>query len=285
MNGKCEIFNYHASYKKKRMIPFIEPRILQANAQLVFLFVGAVILHWDIQPLWALSVIVTCLLTQWFFDKKILKRSPNVLSALITAFSLCLLFRADSIWIHMLAAILSIASKFLISFDKKHFFNPSNFGICFTILLTGKGWVSPSIWGQEWKWVLLILICGFAVLFFARVLHVALSFLITFGLLHAFRLLFYMQWDFDVWLHIFSSGSLFVFSFFMITDPAVLPKGRLPQILFPVLTALVAWWLQSFAFIPTGPLWALFIISFFLPLFHASETNALKLKFITLKNK
>ncbi len=267
------------------MIPNIDPRILQANAQLIFLLVGAFILHWDIQPLWALSVVTTCLLTQWFLDKKILNRTANLLSALITAFSLCLLFRADSLWIHLLASFLSIASKFLISFNKKHFFNPSNFGICFTVLLTGKGCISPSIWGQEWKWVVLILLCGFTVLFFARVLHVALSFLLTFGMLHAGRLLFYMEWDFDVWLHIFSSGSLFVFSFFMITDPAVLPKGKFSQILFASLTAALSWWLQAFAFIPTGPLWALFIISFFLPLFHASEPKTLKPKFITIKNK
>jgi Na+-translocating ferredoxin:NAD+ oxidoreductase RnfD subunit len=115
------------------------------------------------------------------------------------------------------------------------------------------------------------------------VLHVALAFLITFGILHAFRLLLYMQWDIDVWMHIFSSGSLFVFSFFMITDPAVLPAGKIPQILFASLTALVSWWLQAFAFIPTGPLWALFIISFLLPFLHASGTYPLKLNILTLK--
>jgi Na+-transporting NADH:ubiquinone oxidoreductase subunit NqrB len=262
----------------------MDARILQANAQLIFLIVGSVILHWDIQPVWAASVILTCLLTQWLFDSVLIGRKVNILSALITAFSLCLLFRADSVWTHLTAAILSISSKFILSYDKKHFFNPSNFGICFTILLTGKGWISPSIWGQEWTWVLLILTCGLTVLFFAKVLHVAMAFLITFGLLHAFRLILYMQWDADVWLHIFSSGSLFVFTFFMITDPAVLPSGKFAQTVFASLTALLSWWFQAFAFIPTGPLWALFIISFFLPIFYASGTPPLKFKLLTIKN-
>lgn len=248
----------------------MDARILQVNAQLIFLTVGTVILHWDIHLLWALSVILTCLITQWFFDTVIIRKNFNFLSALITALSLCLLFRADALWTHLTAAFLSIASKFIIRHERKHFFNPSNFGICFTILLTGKGWISPSIWGQDWKWVLLILLCGFTVLFFARVLHVALAFLITFGILHAARLLIYMNWDVDVWLHIFSSGSLFVFSFFMITDPAVIPKGKILQIFFASFTAIIAWWLQAFAFIPTGPLWALFIISFLLALLHTS---------------
>ncbi|MCX8079988.1 MAG: RnfABCDGE type electron transport complex subunit D [Bacteroidia bacterium] len=263
-----------------------DARIFQANAQMIFLLVGAGVLHWDVRPLWALAVVAVCLFTQWFFDVRITHRPFNMPSALITAFSLCLLFRADALWVHLLAGFLSIASKFIISHNHKHFFNPSNFGICFTILLTGQGWISPSIWGQEWKWVLLILLCGFTVLFFAKVLHVTLAFLFTFGLLHAARLLLYMNWDFDVWLHIFSSGSLFVFSFFMITDPAVLPKGKLLQMGFASLTALLAWYLQAFAFIPTGPLWALFIISFFLPFLHASDARLIpSVKLIMLNNK
>lgn len=256
----------YAGFKKTKM----DARILQANAQFIFLLMGTLVLHWDIRPFWAISVIGVCLLSQWLFDYLLIGRKANFLSALITGFSLCLLFRADALWIHLLAAFISIASKFILSYDKKHFFNPSNFGICFTMLLTGKGWISPSIWGQDWKWVLLILLCGFTVLFFARVLHVAMAFLITFGILHAARLLIYMNWDVDVWLHIFSSGSLFVFSFFMITDPAVIPKGKILQIFFASFTAIIAWWLQAFAFIPTGPLWALFIISFLLALLHTS---------------
>ena len=50
-------------------------------------------------------------------------------SALISGLSLCLLLRANSVWLVVLTAVVTIASKFVIRWRGKHIFNPTNFGI------------------------------------------------------------------------------------------------------------------------------------------------------------
>jgi Na+-transporting NADH:ubiquinone oxidoreductase subunit NqrB len=46
----------------------------------------------------------------------------------------------------MLAGSLAISSKFLLQVEKKHFFNPANFGIIAALILTPDAWVSPGQW-------------------------------------------------------------------------------------------------------------------------------------------
>ena len=47
----------------------------------------------------------------------------------------------------MLAAVVTIAGKFLIRVNGKHIFNPTNGGIVAMLLLTNQVWVSPGQWG------------------------------------------------------------------------------------------------------------------------------------------
>src|SRR5439155_15371413 len=72
----------------------------------------------------------------------------NPKSALISGLSLCLLLRTNSPELALLAAIVTIGSKFLFRFRGKHIFNPTNGGIVAMMLLTGQVWVSPGQWGS-----------------------------------------------------------------------------------------------------------------------------------------
>ena len=81
-------------------------------------------------------------------------------SALISALSLCLLLRTNSVALAALAAVVTIASKFAIRVRGKHLFNPTNFGIMAMILATGQVWVSPGQWGSAAFFAFLIACLG-----------------------------------------------------------------------------------------------------------------------------
>ena len=101
----------------------------------------------------------------------------------------------------MLAAFLGIASKGIFKVNKKHFFNPANFGICATIILTHRGWISPGQWGSAGYWWFLIGMLGFIVITSAHRMETAFAFLATYALLFGYRILVYQNWpsDFFSW--------------------------------------------------------------------------------------
>ena len=59
----------------------------------------------------------------------------GVLSALITCFGVSLLLRADTLWVHPLAAAIAISSKFVLRVNGKHVFNPANLGVIVALAL------------------------------------------------------------------------------------------------------------------------------------------------------
>jgi Predicted NADH:ubiquinone oxidoreductase, subunit RnfD len=67
-------------------------------------------------------------------------------------------------------------------------------------------------------------------------------------------------------LHQLESGTLLIFSFFMITDPKTTPDSRVGRLIFTLLVALAALGVQFVLFRPHGPLWALLICSPLVPL-------------------
>ena len=150
-----------------------DPRNYQILFLSLFLVLGIATRDWTLRPDLIVVVMVTCLLTQWVAvsiwpnpKEKILKllaKQQNCLethdstltnsaklaslkSALITALGLSLLLRADHYTTMLLAGSLAILSKFLFQAERKHFFNPANFGIIAALLLTNDAWVSPGQW-------------------------------------------------------------------------------------------------------------------------------------------
>jgi Na+-transporting NADH:ubiquinone oxidoreductase subunit NqrB len=121
--------------------------------------------------------------------------------------------------ISLLAAFLTVAPKYLFRIGNKHFFNPSAFGIVVTILLTGNAWLSPGQWGANAVIFFFVLTLGFIVVTRVQKLDVSLEFLITFIALLYWRQVYVLHWPMDHFLHSVSTGSLLLFSFFMISDP------------------------------------------------------------------
>lgn len=233
-----------------------------------FLIFGILSLGWELEINRYLIVIGSCVLTQ-LIGSKIIGASPNSWkSALITALGLSILLHTSSLWIASLAGVIAIASKFIIRIQGKHIFNPANFGIILSILITNQAWVSPGQWGSD---VILIYFIGAAalmVLLKVGRIDTSLAFIGTLFVLEACRSILYLGWGWDVLFHSFSNGSLLLFTFFMITDPVTTPKNKKARIIWAAGIAILAFILSQWFYVYTAPIWALFIAAPFTAIFN-----------------
>ncbi|MEE9293255.1 MAG: hypothetical protein V3U83_10035, partial [Acidobacteriota bacterium] len=159
----------------------------------------------------------------WTEQKRLPRFDPR--SPLISALSLSLLLRTESVFLAALAAVVTMSSKFLLRWRGKHIFNPTNFGIVVMVLLTGQAWVSPGNWGSG-AWFGFLLACLGGV-----VVNRAARSDVTFAFLgfHASLLLLRAWWLGDpigIPLHQLQSGALLIFAFLMISDPKTTPDSR-----------------------------------------------------------
>jgi len=235
------------------------------NFQIVFLssflLYGIWYLDWDHDIVRFAIIISTALMVQ--LVGVMLSPAPmhSLKSALITGLGMSLLFQANSYITLVMGVGLAIAGKFLIRSNGKHIFNPANFGIVVTILLTGDAWISPGQWGSSALLVFFIGAAGLMVILKAGRVDTSFAFLATLFLLEYVRTIVYLGWDFDFLLLKFSNGSLLLFSFFMITDPVTTPNHLVARIVWASLIAVVTFSLSNFMQVHTAPLWALFFIS------------------------
>jgi Na+-transporting NADH:ubiquinone oxidoreductase subunit NqrB len=259
---------------------FQDARLTQIIFLSSFLWLGVSTRDWTIQPNLMLTVIASCLGTQWLLSAVMeyakssksdrldnlrhILISSNVLtslrSALITSLGLCLLLRSNSYQTMMLAGFLAISSKFLFCHHQKHFFNPANFGIIAAITLTSDAWVSPGQWGTDWWYILLFLGLGGVVLKQVGRWDTSIAFLLSYGGLTVARNL-WLGWSWDVWQHQFMSGSLLLFALFMLTDPRSIPNSQTGRLFWSMAIAIATFILQYYFSLSTAVFWSLFIIS------------------------
>jgi Na+-transporting NADH:ubiquinone oxidoreductase subunit NqrB len=242
---------------------FADSRDYQIVFLATFLGLGIMTRDWSIKPELILVLIVTCCLTQLVLTI-LSKPTENPIlalkSALITSLGLALLLRADRVSTMILAGTLAIASKFIFTNGNKHWFNPANFGIIIALLLTPDAWVSPGQWGDDWWYLLLFL--GFGGIVLKRVgrWDTSLAFFGTYAALEIDRNI-WLGWTWDVSLHKLMSGSLLLFTLFMITDPRSIPNDRSARICWSMSIAGLAFILRNYFYINEAIFMALFTIS------------------------
>ena len=238
-----------------------DARHFQIIYQSIFLLYGINFLGWGVDVMNYFLFITVCLVTQflWLIIKG--KDLSGLKSGLITSMSLCLMFKAGHPVAALLAATLAISSKYIFKYNGKHFFNPANFGIIVSILITGKGWISPGQWGSDAVIIYLIGAAGLMILLKVKRLETSFSFLFTFLLAEFLRTTIYLGWEPDVFFHKITNGSLWLFAFFMITDPVSTPNHPQARIIWAASTGILAFLLGNFFFVYASPVWALFIMS------------------------
>jgi len=184
----------------------------------------------------------------------------SLLSALITAQSVLLLMRSDSVGLLVLAGTLSIGSKFAFRWKGKHFFNPSNFGIVLLLLLSESVWVSPGLWGHDVLLALTVVFLGMVITHKTSCWVTSFVFLGTYALLLGLRV-WYLGYEPVVWLFQLKSGALLIFSFLMISDPRSTPDHIVGRVAFAVSVALLAFVLRFEFYNANGLLLSLFFLS------------------------
>jgi Na+-transporting NADH:ubiquinone oxidoreductase subunit NqrB len=241
-----------------------DPRIYQIAVLGTLLAYGLTALHFEIGPAQAVVTIGAALLVQWGCTR--LARLPafDPRSALISALSLCLLLRSPSLIAAAAAAAIAVGSKFVLRWNGKHVFNPTNLALVI-LIVTGAGWVSPGQWGSPALFAFAIACLGTLVVTRAARADVTLAFLAA----HAAILFGYAAWlgqPVAISLHRLQSGALLLFAFFMISDPRTTPDSRVGRVLFAALVALGAAFVQFVLYRTNGLLWSLAVCSSLTPL-------------------
>ena len=242
-----------------------DPRLYQIATLASLLGYGLCRLDFDIPLLHAGAMLGTALLTQFACTR--LWRLPafDPRSALISGLSLCLLLRSNSSLLAIVAAIVTIGSKFVIRINGKHLFNPTNIGVVSMMVGTGLVWVSPGQWGNVAFFAFLMAGLGGLVVNRAARSDVTLAF-IGFYMALVFGRSLWLGEPLVIPLHRLQSGALLLFTFFMISDPRTTPNSRAGRILFALLVACGAWYVQFRMFRTNGLLWSLAFFSMTVPL-------------------
>lgn len=242
-----------------------DPRYYQITILSILLTYGIVWLNFDVELLSIFTIISTALLTQFICTRLFKLPYFDFRSPLISALSLCLLLRANSLWLMGLTAIITIASKFIFRWQNKHIFNPTTFGLVAMMLLTGQVWVSPGQWGSTAFFGFLMVCLGGLVLNRAARSDVTLAFLFFYTAILFGRALWFGD-PLTIPLHQLENGALLLFAFFMISDPKTTPDSRAGRILLAFLVAVGAGFVHFWLYRTNGVFWSLALFALFVPL-------------------
>jgi enediyne biosynthesis protein E5 len=241
-----------------------DPRYYQIAVLVSLLIYGVSWLSFDIGVGQIVVLLGSVLLTQ-FLSGKFLSVAPfDPRSALISGLSLCLL-RTNSVLLLIATAVITIASKFVLKWNRKHIFNPTNFGIVAMLTLTSDVWVSPAQWGSKLYFAFLMACLGGMVIHRAMRSDVSYAFIFSYATILFGRAL-WLGDSLAIPLKQLQSGALLLFTFFMISDPKTTPDSRPGRILFALLVAAGAAYVQFVLYRTNGLLWSLAICSIMTPL-------------------
>ncbi len=242
-----------------------DPRHYQLAVLGSLLLWGVFGLDLEVRPAVAAVILATALGTQWLGGRLAGLGRFEPRSALISTLSLTLLLRTASPAAAALAALLTIGSKFVLRVRGKHVWNPTNFGLAATMLLSDRVWVSAGQWGSAALGALALASLGFVVVRRAERSDVTWAFLAAYGAVVFGRAL----WLGDppaIPLHQLASGAFLIFAFFMISDPKTTPDSRPGRVLYAGLVALGAGFVQFHLYRPNGLVWSLAVLAPLVPL-------------------
>ena len=241
-----------------------DPRVYQIAVLMSIMGYGMFFLDFEIYLGHVAVILSSVLVTQYVFTKWVRLPHFDPRSPLISGLSLCLLLRTNSVLLAAAAAIVTIASKFSLRFNGKHVYNPTNFGLVVMMLITDKVWVSPGQWGSAAFFGFLLACVGGLVVNRASRSDITLAFL-GFYVIFIFGRALWLGDPLAIPFHQIRNGTFLIFTFFMISDPKTTPDSRVGRILFALLVACGAFFIQFGLYRPNGVLWSLAVFSIITP--------------------
>ena len=134
------------------------------------------------------------------------------------------------------AAIIAMSSKYILSLNKKHIFNPAALAVAITSFAIGQ---SATWWVGTAVMVPFVLVGGLLIVQKIKRFDLVISFFIT-------AIIVTLSFDLSAGVSIISSlqgillnSSLFFFAFVMLTEPLTTPPTKTPRIIYGAITGLL----------------------------------------------
>lgn len=196
------------------------------------------------------------------------------LSAYITGLSIGLLLESNDWRVYVVAATWGILSKYLLRDSKRHFFNPSNFGIVMSLWLChGVASIAPgSQWGADYRIALVILALGLLMMRRVNRLDLALAWLGGYVFMGLVRMAL-GQGGLVFVLGPMTGAEFALFTFSMMPDPKSSPPTRNGRVVWGISIAIMDGILRYFE-IRYSPFYALFVHTALLPILHYLAARA-----------
>ena len=184
---------------------------------------------------------------------------PHPASSYITGISVGILVRSPFLWPYALASLLSIVSKYVLRYEGRHLWNPSNLGVSAVLFLAPDTVSLLSIqWGNNIWPMAVIWVLGFFIVWRVGRLHISAAYVVAFAAFSLVR----SAITGNPWLATVApiTGPMYqLFIFFMITDPKTTVSSRRGQIATVVTVAFVEM-LMRLAEVVYAPFYALFFV-------------------------
>jgi Na+-translocating ferredoxin:NAD+ oxidoreductase RnfD subunit len=231
-NALMRAWNRASRVDPRYLIAFLITLVLVA-AQVRYNMVGG----YDRLILALLVCTATESLLSWFDRGKLV----NLLSAYISGISLTLLIKPQggALWPFALGGFIAISSKYVLRYRGNHLWNPTNFAIS-ALLLAAASHVSvlSHQFGNDLSTNLVIWIFGLVIAARVGVLHITLTYVVSYLLLNTVRATLLGQPVLPEIAPI--TGPMYqLFVFFMITDPRTVVRGRNRQIVVAIIVAVM----------------------------------------------
>jgi Na+-translocating ferredoxin:NAD+ oxidoreductase RnfD subunit len=223
----------------------VDPRIPVAGVLFTYLVLGLTVLGFNRTPWQALATTTTCLTADVLFTRLFDKKWVLPLSALITSLSLSFLLNySHDFFLLFIPVFYAIGSKQFFRFNNKHALNPAMMGVSLTLFFSAH--LVTAAPAYQWNGIthMSIFVAGLGMLFVIPKVNrqwLVFSWLTFFTINTALRALImrhHLPFE-TLFLGTLSSPSFFIFTFFMITDPATSPKDRRDQIIVGFALAMV----------------------------------------------
>lgn len=244
-----------------------DPRIPFACILTSYAVLGCTILRFNRNPLQiVLTILAGCALDMAFHSLFCDRKLLFPLSAYISMVSIALLLNySHNYYLLFLPVFFTVASKYVFTFQGRHVFNPSLFGlVCALVLGHGLFSSSPAYqWGGSAAMAIFMVTAALS-LFVFRIgrTPLILSFLGFYAvqtLLRAYILRDHLPFE-TIILGTLTSPRFYLFTFYMITDPKTSPKGKWQQIGWGFAIAAVDLWYHTLESLSTL-FYALFTVS------------------------
>lgn len=204
-----------------------------------------------------LSAILTAIACEILLSKITTGKFPHLASAYISGISVGILIHTQFFWPFMLCAAISITSKYVLRWEGRHLWNPSNFGICAMLLLAHENTATlMQQWDNRNNAIYLIWIVGAFTIYRLKRFHICATYIAAF-LFFAFVRAYFSpvgSAGSAALLNAFwaeagpITGPMYqLFIFFMITDPKTTLKCKRGQIMVALAIASVEMLIRTLA--------------------------------------